>query len=316
MGTVGSSDASDDRFILFTLAEAIDKQLCSSGEMSPRYYCDMIRTFEKRVMVNGNQSVQFMLGGDERRWYKIDDSDVIQQFILQKHLQQDDSTMVQMKVDDGTRYELPLLHHAIGCDKLSLVKELVANGANIEERDEEGRTALHVACCYGLTDIATYLIEQGATATDTDHGGVTPLHWLWMFPDSDMEDIAKVLVGRAGAQLDVLTGKKSRVLNFYFLNMLHTPLHVAVRVGSTQAVTTLLKLHANPNYRPDNSSETPLETAVMYHLPEIVSVLLENGAQLQPSECERRTWALHYIGEYTPPIERYSNICTPNYEHS
>ncbi|KAF8533787.1 ankyrin repeat-containing domain protein [Trichophaea hybrida] len=316
MGSVGSNV--DDRLIIFAFAKCIDEKLRSPETASTEYYCDMIKSFQGEVFVHWNGRIQFTLGRDKNRWYNIDsrsdDSNLLEQFISERNLTQDGSTLAQFEVGDGTTFEIPLLHYAINCGKFSLVKKLIANGANIDDRDETGQTALHAACRVGLTNITTYLIDLGAKATAADYTGVTPLHWLWMFPENDMEEVATALVNCAGSQLNILTGKNSRVLEDYFLRMVHTPLHVAVRVGSTKAVTTLLKLGADPNYRPDDSSDTPLESAVRYHLPKVVSILLDNGAQLQPSECARQTWALHHVGQYTPPIERWL-LHGPDFKH-
>lgn len=62
-----------------------------------------------------------------------------------------------------------LLEHA------ELVKLLLANGASVETRDDEGRPALLVAVSDGHYDTARVLLENGASPKATDRHGVTPL---------------------------------------------------------------------------------------------------------------------------------------------
>jgi hypothetical protein len=56
-----------------------------------------------------------------------------------------------------------------------IVVYLVEHGANVTHTDSEGRTALHGACTYGDLSCVTYLLEHGARITDRDHEGKTAL---------------------------------------------------------------------------------------------------------------------------------------------
>ena len=51
----------------------------------------------------------------------------------------------------------------------------VDNGANIEYKNSEGITPLHIASCLGFVDIVQYLISQGAKIESKDSKGLTPL---------------------------------------------------------------------------------------------------------------------------------------------
>jgi hypothetical protein len=68
------------------------------------------------------------------------------------------------------------LHRYASAGNLERVKELVKGGANIEELDQDGETALLLACYWGHHDIVVYLVEQGANVAHTTTEGTTTLH--------------------------------------------------------------------------------------------------------------------------------------------
>jgi ankyrin repeat protein len=57
------------------------------------------------------------------------------------------------------------------------LKRLLEAGANPDEGDEEGRTALHFACGYGELDCAKALIAAKASLDIVDHNKNTALHY-------------------------------------------------------------------------------------------------------------------------------------------
>ena len=57
------------------------------------------------------------------------------------------------------------------------LKELLQSGADKDEKDDEGRTALHFACGYGELACAEELIKAGANVDATDGNDNTPLHY-------------------------------------------------------------------------------------------------------------------------------------------
>lgn len=58
-----------------------------------------------------------------------------------------------------------------------LLKELLAAGADVDEVDEEGRTALHFAAGYGEIACAKLLIEAKAKLDLVDNNQNTALHY-------------------------------------------------------------------------------------------------------------------------------------------
>ena len=57
------------------------------------------------------------------------------------------------------------------------LKELLKGGANKDEQDEEGRTALHFACGYGELACAEVLLEAKASVDLVDNNKNTALHY-------------------------------------------------------------------------------------------------------------------------------------------
>lgn len=69
------------------------------------------------------------------------------------------------------------LYYAAGADDVDLCRQLLAKGADINGRMEEGGgTALHATARYGAVRAARFLIDNGADINAQDNGGMTPLH--------------------------------------------------------------------------------------------------------------------------------------------
>ena len=78
-------------------------------------------------------------------------------------------------VDDTISF-FPCLSNAVQVGDARLLARLVAIGASINERDEDGSSALHVALTSQRVGIPEWIIEHGGNVTLADASGVTPLH--------------------------------------------------------------------------------------------------------------------------------------------
>lgn len=79
--------------------------------------------------------------------------------------------------------------------RISLVEQLLARGADPNFQDDKGRTALHFASQEEHPDIIEVLLEYGANPLLIDHEGNTPMHYI--HPSSPKaEQMVDMLVGK------------------------------------------------------------------------------------------------------------------------
>jgi ankyrin repeat protein len=81
---------------------------------------------------------------------------------------------------------------AFVCDFVQ-VRELLAQGANPNVRDEDLRTPLHQAVLGNSVGLVGLLIEAGAELDAKDSQGYTPLHFA---AQEFLPEIARILVGK------------------------------------------------------------------------------------------------------------------------
>ncbi|TNN18541.1 Ankyrin repeat domain-containing protein, partial [Schistosoma japonicum] len=71
--------------------------------------------------------------------------------------------------------DVGLIRHARNGD-LDSIKQMIKEGANINEQDETGWTVLHEACVRNLPRIVDYLLRHGANSGLANVNGDTALH--------------------------------------------------------------------------------------------------------------------------------------------
>ncbi|MHC4478096.1 MAG: ankyrin repeat domain-containing protein [Planctomycetota bacterium] len=160
------------------------------------------------------------------------------------------------------------LHDAVQYSDLKSIRKLIRKGANVNARDEEGRTPLYIAAAVGRVDVAELLIANDAEIdAPCSKSGWTPLH--------------RACTSRRGAavvELLVLKGADIGALD----HTKGTPLHAAAIGGNPETVRFLVEKDANVNAR-DQNGRTPLYWAVEYQgyrYKEIVQTLLSLGAKV------------------------------------
>jgi ankyrin repeat protein len=60
-------------------------------------------------------------------------------------------------------------------ENLDVAKLLIENGADLAKKDEDGNTALHMACDKGVADVVQLLIDAKADVNARNNDGKTPL---------------------------------------------------------------------------------------------------------------------------------------------
>lgn len=75
-----------------------------------------------------------------------------------------------------------LLHRATKEGNLTVVTELLKCGyRNIDAKNEDGQIAVHLACRFQNEDMIKKLIDSGANVNCRDSDGNTPLHVIFLF---------------------------------------------------------------------------------------------------------------------------------------
>jgi len=146
-------------------------------------------------------------------------------------------------------------------NNIDILKSLLDQGGNPNEKGKFEATALHKAAFNGHKPTASILINSGADINAKDFGGATPLHIATRQGNTDM---VRLLI-QSGAEIDVKDNEG------------YTPLHRAILNNSTPAAMVLLEAGAEPNTT-SRSGDTPLIDASRKGNNVVVEDLIAKGA--------------------------------------
>ena len=151
---------------------------------------------------------------------------------------------------------------------------LIDAGADIETKDDMGRTPLHYACKSGELAVVKMLVKAGAEVPVTDNEGFTCL----MLASSGSGNIETVryLVGLP--QVDV---------NHRSSSFRHTALHLAAQKDADMA-RVLIDSGADLETR-ESCDLSPLQVAILRRCLRTVEVLLRAGAGVNVADTHGRT---------------------------
>ena len=226
----------------------------------------------------------------------------------------DGKTALHHAVHDGYRVSVSL-DEVLSC--------LIKNGAEVNARDQSGRTPLMEACRHCRANVVTFLIEHGAEVNAHDQSGHTPL----MEACSHGEENAVTFLIEHGADVDPQDNDEEtalhhavysdceslEILSCLILKGLdvnacesdgRSPLMIASVRGKVNSVAFLLEHGANVNLQNKNG-----ETALYYAVSgyngscEVFRCLIENGADvnvcLTNDKCTPLMQACDYGQVYT-----------------
>ncbi|KZL84696.1 ankyrin repeat protein [Colletotrichum incanum] len=154
----------------------------------------------------------------------------------------------------------------------AVVSFLIEKGADIEAKDEDGRTPLAVACKFGHDTTVRLLIERGADIETKDNNGMTPLANACFLG----HDAAVSLLIEKGADIEV-KDEDGR-----------TPLVIACKFRRDTAVSLLVEKGADIEAK-DEDGRTPLVIACFLEYDAAARLLIEKGADIEAKDEDGRT---------------------------
>ena len=101
----------------------------------------------------------------------IDDED----FVELKRLVENNGNKIDLNKEGLEDSEDSLLAAACYTNSLKIVKYLVDNGADINFKDDFGKSCFMIACSEGKLNIAQFLLSRGANINDKDSMGNSSL---------------------------------------------------------------------------------------------------------------------------------------------
>ncbi|MDF1762255.1 MAG: ankyrin repeat domain-containing protein [Oleibacter sp.] len=153
-------------------------------------------------------------------------------------------------------------------------------GAQIDETDNEGHTALTRAAWRGNTDIVKQLLHAGAKINHQDSLGRTAIAWsLASQPHKDT--MLLLIANKADVNIQDMEGKSA--------------LRLAVEQKQLELVDKLLNAGANPNLA-DKENVTPLQRATILNQPSIIESLLKHNSKTNMQDVHHRD-ALWYAAD-------------------
>jgi ankyrin repeat protein len=190
----------------------------------------------------------------------------------------------------------------LAAGKIAEAKELFRGKTNVSERDEEGRTTLHIAAEMEDPDLASFLIALGADVNAVDNQGRTPLAISTIKLDTPTGSV----LAAAGSDIHhpLSTGSTETIalqslwdkdfangiLNANTINSTdasgRTILHLAALTGTSNMIDPIIAKGGEIN-RKDNTGKTALDTAFLRtdsvnHAYTAEKIILAGGASENP----------------------------------
>jgi ankyrin repeat protein len=182
---------------------------------------------------------------------------------------------------DANLFGTPLLHISANGGNIGVVKVLLDNGADINQRGAYGELALHWAATKGRIDVVGLLLDAGSEiniAAVKQRGDIDLIVEEEVNPVAEElksleQTEAQIKATRAGSGLQVMG--RPRVV----FAIGDTSLHSAAQWGHNEIVKLLVSRGADIN-APNKFGESPLHYACVFRHREIVRILLEAGADV------------------------------------
>uniref|UniRef100_A0A182SMW5 Tyrosine-protein kinase n=1 Tax=Anopheles maculatus TaxID=74869 RepID=A0A182SMW5_9DIPT len=194
-----------------------------------------------------------------------------------------------------------LLHRATKESNYTVVSELLKCGyRNIDSKNQDGQTAVHLACLHADDKILLKLIERGSNINSRDAKGNTPLHYACARRNG--LEMVRMLI-KASANLQARNSETGWV-----------PLHEAADNGNVDAIQELLR-HRVPHRPRTNFGEMPSDLARHRGHYQVVEFL--NAYEPPRPQTHRDLW-YHGTLERTTAVDYLKDFAAkllPNLAH-
>lgn len=181
----------------------------------------------------------------------------------------------------GERFRRPpatLLHFAAESGNAEIARALIKMGAEVDARDGEEDTPLHLALRNEREKVALILLKAGATCEGTSSRGWSVLQEIAANPFSPRLVRAAL---KAGAKVNAFDHWQSS-----------TPLHTAAYMGHTRTAELFIAAGANLEAKTDDGV-TPLHLAASFDMQAMTKRLIAAGCTVNARDARKRT-ALHF----------------------
>ena len=213
---------------------------------------------------------------------------------IKKHIEH----LIEDEADLNIRYNGKIyLCWAAEHGHLEIAKLLLANGANVNVKDEDNITALHLAAQNGHLEIAKFLVENGANVNVKDEDNVTALH---LAAQNGHTGIVSLLIAN-DVDIDVKISDG------------RTSLRIAAEKGYIEIAKLLIEKGANVDEK-DNYGQTPFCAAANKYEEnsEMIRLLIEKGANIEDSDNLGRRFITYLL----PKEKRQEVVDYYEYWHS
>ncbi|XP_073725080.1 ankyrin repeat domain-containing protein 26-like isoform X2 [Misgurnus anguillicaudatus] len=172
---------------------------------------------------------------------------------------------------DVKEKDLGKVHKAAYGGDVTKLRQL-AKKSDLNQLDKDNRTALHIACACGHTDVVQFLVENKVKLNLCDNQNRSAL--MKAVQCEQDRCVSLLLDHEADPNLVDING--------------NTALHLAARIPSLPVAMQLLEHAANINAQ-NKDGNTPLMLAVMENHTDMTELLLKEGADVNVKNQEQRS---------------------------
>jgi len=204
----------------------------------------------------------FLMGGASESLGNSAEEDLMHRIV-----QADNLRFVQKLIErsrNGEEVGYGPCHFAASLGDVELLELLLANGADMNERDKEGNCPLMwIVANDGDEELMEALVDQGASVNIQNFVGESP---LFLAVQRNFEEKVRYLLEN---------GADVRMVNLEGAS----PLHAAAAAGNVEIISLLVKYGAHVN-EVDDEGDSPLHWAVREGQMEAASMLVKLGAEV------------------------------------